>query len=103
MTSHLLLWDIYEITTTGESVNGVMLRGRIRKLGIEKGFNVIAENTTDISNGVRFAVLNNNDGETVSGYIKSIIKDCSVLKISDSVANPVLSKMKVNIAERYKL
>lgn len=103
MTHRLLLWDIYEITTDGESVNGVMLRGRIRKLGIEKGFNVIAENTTDVSNGVRFAVLSQADGETVSRYVESVVKDCSIAKIADSVVNPILSKMKVNIVERYEL
>ena len=103
MTQHLLLWDIYEITTDGESVNGVMLRGRIRKLGIERGLNVIAENTTDVSNGVRFAVLNQTDGETVSKYVKSVVKGCSIAKIANSVANPILSKMRVNIAERYEL
>ena len=42
MKQILLNWDIYEINSQHESLNGVMLRGRIRKLGIDNGFNVLA-------------------------------------------------------------
>ncbi|CAN5610823.1 hypothetical protein BH23PAT2_BH23PAT2_06430 [soil metagenome] len=38
-------WNIYEIRSVSSSLNDVMLRGRIRKLGIEKAFNVGAEIT----------------------------------------------------------
>lgn len=41
----LLSWDIYEIHTEETPINGVMLRGRIRKLWLEKWINILAENT----------------------------------------------------------
>lgn len=103
MSEKLLLWNIYEIANDNQSLNGVMLRGRIRKLGIENGFNVLAENTTDAENGVRFAVLDDADAETVSDYVGSIIGECIIKLVSKSVPNPVLSKMQVNISERYTL
>lgn len=103
MSEKVLLWDIYEIASDEESLNGVMLRGRIRKLGIENGFNVLAENTSDAENGVRFAVLDKTDGETVSDYVNSVIGGCTISLVAESVMNPILSKMKVNIAERYEL
>lgn len=103
MTEKMLSWDIYEISTEAESVNGVMLRGRIRKLGIENGFNVLAENTTDVENGVRYAVLDKKDGEVVSKYVSSVIGGCTISLVAESVVNPVLSKMQVNVAERYEL
>jgi hypothetical protein len=103
MDHTLQLWDVYEITTQSSAINGVMLRGRIRKLGIDNGFNVLAENTSDKENGVRFAVLNKNDAETVTSYIHDILNDADVKLVMKSIANPVLSKLKVNIESRYKI
>lgn len=103
MSEKLLTWDIYEIASDEQSLNGVMLRGRIRKLGIENGFNVLAENTEDVENGVRFAVIDKADGEVVSEYVSSVIGGCTINLVAESVMNPILSKMKVNIAERYEL
>lgn len=103
MKAKLLLWDVYEISSENSSLNGVMLRGRIRKLGIEKGFNVLAENTEDVANGVRFAVLNDQDKETVVEYLKKIIDDIKISTVLERCSNPVLSKLKVNIESRYYL
>lgn len=80
-----------------------MLRGRIRKLGLEKDFNVLAENTEDAGNRVRFAVLNDYDKEAVVDYLKMIIDDVVVEKVLEGCSNPVLSKLKVNIEARYNL
>ena len=99
----LLYWDIYEIQTEGSVINGVMLRGRIRKLGLEKQFNVLVENTQDAENGVRFAVLEETSAEQVSSYVHSILNDATVRRVAESVANPVLSKVKVNQESRYEL
>jgi hypothetical protein len=103
MKQQLLLWDVYEISSDNSSLNGVMLRGRIRKLGVEKGFNVLAENTEDIANGVRFAVLNNQDKETVVEYLRKVIDDVKISTVLEKCSNPVLSKLKVNIESRYSL
>ena len=80
-----------------------MLRGRIRKLGLENNFNVLAENTQDAENGVRFAVLNDAAAEAVSAYIQSIVPDAHITQVSKAIANPVISKMQVNIESRYVL
>lgn len=101
--STLLEWQIYEITAKQSSLNGVMLRGRIRKFGIEHEFDILAENTEDAENGVRFAVLDQTYGQAVSDYVKSIIPDSEIRLVSTDVVNPVLSKLKVNQADRYSL
>lgn len=103
MTNQLLKWNIYEISSEKSSLNGVMLRGRIRKLGLENNFNVIVENTEDSKNGVRFAVLNEEAAEKVTDYIKSIVSDAVIELKAESVINPVISKLKVNIESRYTL
>jgi len=101
--SALLNWHIYEITTQNTEIHGVMLRGRIRKLGLEQGFNVLCENATDKEHCVRFAVLRREDAERITDYIKSIIPDVTVGLVAEGVNNPVLSKLKVNKVERYTL
>ncbi|HEY1074701.1 MAG TPA: hypothetical protein VGE59_03330 [Patescibacteria group bacterium] len=103
MKQPLFNWIVYEIQTESSVINGVMLRGRIRKLGLEKGFNVLVENAQDQENTVRFATLSKEDAETISTYIHSVINDASVSLVLESLANPVLSKLKVNIETRYNL
>lgn len=103
MNNEVLLWHIYEITSSQSSLNGVMLRGRIRKLGIENGFNVFAENTTDVQNGVRFAVLNEADANIIKEYLRSNMDDILVTMVAQQIPNPVLSKLKVNDESRYTL
>jgi hypothetical protein len=99
----LLTWNIYEVRSAQESLHGVMLRGRIRKLGLEKGFNVLCENASDEDNCVRFAVLSPDSATLVIGYLKSIIPDVTVTNVAAEVTNPVLSKLKVNKEDRYTL
>ena len=103
LMNKLLNWRVYDISAETSSLNGVMLRGRIRKLGIEKGFNVLAENTEDRENGVRFAVLTESDADIVKSYLIAIADDISVNLLESNVINPVLSKLQVNIESRYQL
>jgi len=102
-TSDLLSWNIYQITTEATEIHGVMLRGRIRKLGLEQGFNVLCENATDEERCVRFAVLRSEDAKLVTDYLKRIISDVNITLIAEGVNNPVLSKLKVNKEDRYTL
>lgn len=101
--AELLKWRMYEVTGDTSSLNGVMLRGRIRKFGIEHGLNVLVENTEDKENGVRYAVMNANDGEQIGEYIRSIMFDAQVMLVGENVVNPVLSKLKVNLEDRYTI
>jgi hypothetical protein len=99
----LLTWDIYEVSSEKESLNGVMLRGRIRKFCLEKEINVLTENTEDADNRVRFSVLSDESIDEVENYLQNIVPDVSISCVMKSVKNPVLSKMKVNQEERYTL
>lgn len=99
----MLNWDIYEISSVTEYLNGVMLRGRIRKFGLENGIDILAENTEDAENKVRFAVLTGSSIKSIQNYLETILTDVKVELISQSVKNPVLSKLKVNKEERYTL
>ena len=99
----MISWQIYELTSEQDSLNGVMLRGRIRKFGIENDIDVLAENTEDQENGVRFAVQSNDEAERITQYLRSIIADVAVELVLRDVQNPVLSKMKVNDESRYTL
>lgn len=101
--NEMLKWSIYDISATKSSLNGVMLRGRIRKLGLERRFNVLAENTEDRKNGVRFAVLDKDSADIVVDYLRTVADDISIELVEEGVANPVLSKLKVNIEDRYTL
>lgn len=98
-----LLWDIYEISSQNSPLRGVMLRGRIRKFGVEQGINLLVENTEDTPSGVRFGVLGDQDASAVKGYIKSIIDGARIASVAKQIPNPVLSKLKVNIESRYTL
>lgn len=96
-------WDIYEITAATSSLNGVMLRGRIRKYGIDHSIELLVENTEDRQNGVRFAVQNDRAATEIRQYVTSIIHDATIELTLKNVINPVLSKLKVNDASRYNL
>lgn len=103
MSDDVLFWDIYEISSQTTALNGVMLRGRIRKLGIQKKFNVLAENTEDAVNMVRFAVLRTQHKELIEEYLKGVMSDVCIDLVRSHCPNPVLSKLKVNDETRYSL
>ena len=99
----LITWDIYEITTEESEIHGVMLRGRIRKFAIKNNINLLAENASDLPNVVRFAVQHKEDISNVVSFVKNIVHDSSVILISETIPNPVLSKMVVNMEDRYTI
>ena len=99
----IIKWDIYEVKTERTLINGIMLRGRIRKFCLENNRNVLAENTQDIENSVRFAIPSGEDVSAIKEYLNKIIPDVSVELVRENIPNPVLSKLKVNIEDRYAL
>ena len=103
MNKKLVSWDIYEIQTKETSINGVMLRGRIRKLCLELNRNVLVENTQDIEKSVRFAIPSKEDPVEIIDYLRKILPDVSVSLVLENTPNPILSKLKVNIEDRYSL
>src|SRR3989344_464268 len=103
MSEKLIDWDVYEITTKSSPLTKIMLRGRIRKLCLENNKNVLVENSGDSENAVRFAVTSGGDISLINSYLEKILPDVKIEKIKSNVKNPVLSKMKVNLEERYFL
>lgn len=103
MSKKLLNWDIYEVSTKSSSLTEVMLRGRIRKVCLENNLNVLVENAEDKENIVRFAILSGENLSILGKYLEKILPDVKIEKIKAKVQNPVLSKMKVNLEERYNL
>ena len=99
----LLEWNIYEITTEKTLIKGVMFRGRLRKLGLINGVVVLAENATDKDNCVRFALLDEANLHLFEEYILNVVPDSKIENVLKKIKNPVLSKMKVNIEDRYDL
>jgi hypothetical protein len=99
----ILNWYIYEVTAEKTSINGVRFRGRLRKLGLINQINLLTENASDRDNCVRFALLNKADLDLFSNYIISIVPDANIKMVLENVANPVLSKIKVNTEDRYQL
>jgi len=100
---NLLRWDIYEITTISTPITGVMLRGKIRKLCLENNKNVLVENAEDLKDVVRFAVVEGEEISIINNYLKKIVPDLNITKVRESVPNPVLSKLKINLEGRYTL
>lgn len=103
MKIDLLHWHVYDVTAPTSALNGVQLRGRTRKYAVEHGINMLMENTEDMSNAVRFAVLNDSDARTITKYIQSIAEDTQVVLAKENVPNPVLSKITVNDRDRYTI
>lgn len=98
----LLNFNIYQINST-ESLVGIKLRGRIRKFALENNFNLLTDNAQDEENTVRFALLleDNDKLEIISEYIKSITQNCEIKLVMQNVRNPILSKLKTNLENRY--
>ena len=99
----ILRWDIYEITAISNPITGVMLRGRIRKFCLENSKNVLVENAEDLENVVRFAILEGEEVSIINNYLNKIVPDLNTTKVRESVPNPVLSKLKINLEDRYIL
>ena len=102
MKKELLKWNIYEISSENESLHGVRFRGRIRKLGILNGINILAENVVkkDGENKVRFAVLNGEGLELIKNFVKKIFPSSRVELVMKNIENPVLSRLQINDPKR---
>ena len=93
MFKEVIGWDIYEIQAESTTINGVMLRGRIRKFCLEKNRNVLAENTQEIEKSVRFAVPTGEDPSDIKEYLVKLIQDVKIELVEEDIKNPVLSKL----------
>lgn len=97
----LLHWDIYEISST-VSLQGVMLRGRLRKFANQKELNLLTENDEG-SFVVRFALISGSDPAIVIDFIGSMVPGALIERVRESIPNPVLSKLQVNVDDRYTI
>lgn len=103
MTRTLLQWDIYEVAATESALNHISLRGRLRKLGLEKTLDILVENTEDEPGRLRFAVLHDTQIDSIQDYLQGIIPDAATTLVLKDVSNPVLSKLRINDETRYTL
>jgi len=103
MFKSIISWDIYEIKAKSSPITEAMLRGRIRKFCLDNNRNILVENAEDSENTVRFAVPFGEDIASIKKYLESIFFDLSIKKIKMKIKNPVLSKIKVNLEDRYTL
>ena len=101
--TEVLKWDIWEVSSSEESIHGVMFRGRIRKFTLQENITCLVENATDKENIVRFALLKGEKSDIVINFIKKLLQNVEVRGVAVSVANPVLSKLKVNTEDRYTI
>ena len=95
----LLCWDIYEIRAS-TSLQGMMLRGRLRKFANQQQINFLVENDED-GEMVRFAIITDTDPASLIGYVQTLVPGTEVKRVRENIPNPVLSKLKVNLDERY--
>ena len=89
-----------------ESLNGVMLRGRIRKFGLVNDITVLAENAEDKENAVRIALLSGPSSDTlprITQFLRRVIPDIEINEEMREVKNPILSKLKCNDESRYQI
>lgn len=98
----MISWDIYTVEPTTDPITGVKFRGRVRKYCIGKQCNVLLENAEDQDGCVRFAIAAGDDPGDIIEYIKSLVPTVTVNLSEQEVHNPVLSKLKVNIIDRYE-
>lgn len=97
----LLRWDIYEIRSS-MSLQGMMLRGRLRKFANQQRVNFLVENDED-GEIVRFALLAGSDPVWMNEFVRSIVPGAKIERVREAISNPVLSKLKVNLDERYSV
>ncbi len=97
----LIYRDIYEITAKQTPIQWVKVRGRVRKFALDTQQNILVENDESSEKIVRFAVLAGSDIAAISDYIVSIIPDAQIISAMTNIANPTLSKLKINDTTRY--
>lgn len=92
----MILWDVYEISSSNVKLHGVKCRRRIRNFGIKERFNVIVDNATDKENVVRFAIISDTEISGLINFIREQLGNVEIENIAQSIKNPILSKWKVN-------
>ncbi len=92
----MILWDVYEISSSNVKLHGVKCRRRIRNFGIENNLNVLVENATDKDNVVRFAVIFETDTGKLIDFVHEQFGNVEIENIARKIINPVLSTWKVN-------
>lgn len=93
-------WNIYEISSSDKQ-HGVKMRGRIRKFAIENNIELLTENASDKENVVRFALSDASTLPQVKEFVATIVENPQIDEVMAGVVNPILSKLKVNLIERY--
>ncbi len=99
----MITWNIYALSSETSQLHGVKLRGRIRKFGLQAQINILVENATDKPNVVRLAIQAQTNPKPIINFLAAIMPDSKLDLVLSNIQNPVLSKLKVNQAERYEI
>jgi len=92
----LLLWNVYELSSDSQKLQGVSCRRRIRDFALVQGMSLFVDNAADKDNVVRIAVLEGEDIDALSRFIYSAFTDVHLELVAHNIANPVLSNITVN-------
>ncbi len=99
--NNIIEWDVYEISSNNNPLIKNKVRGRLRKFAINNKINFLVENGQDKEAIVRFALISETNPQPIKDFIKSLFEDVKIELVLKKIQNPVLSKLKVNLIERY--
>jgi len=99
----MLEWDVYEISHEEAAIAGMKFRGRVRKFGLTHNIDVLAENAADAPGRVRIAVRSGMDITPIREFTEGIVPGVRYERIFTGIQNPILSKKKCNVEDRYTL
>jgi len=99
--NNIIECDVYEISSNNNPLIKNKVRGRLRKFAINNKINFLVENGQDKEAIVRFALISETNPQPIKDFIKSLFEDVKIELVLKKIQNPVLSKLKVNLIERY--
>lgn len=99
----LMEWDIYEVNSKQHALTGNRVRGRLRKFAVQHNINLLVENTQDGEPRIRFAVISETDITLIQDFLRRLFDDIQIEVVLRNVKNPVLSRIRVNMDNRYTI
>ncbi len=99
----LIFRDVYSVKSWTQSITWVMFRWRVRKYCLWIDQNIILDNSESWEEEVHFAIPTWESPEKIIEYINTIVPETTISLELTNIANPVVSKFKVNDESRYTL
>ena len=99
----LIQRDLYSVKSWTHPITWVMFRGRVRKYCLWIEQNIVLDNSESWEEEVHFGIPTWENPEKIIKYINSIVPETIISLEMTNIANPVVSKFKVNDESRYTL